>query len=68
MHFIFLTQKELSNLSENELIEYYNNFNEYYWKNPERAELQQSIMDETLYSDESDSEYDSYSDEDYYSD
>ena len=66
--FVFLTEKELSKLRENELIEYYNELNEYYWTNPERAELQQSIIDETTYSDESESEYDSYSDEDYYSD
>ena len=66
--FVFLTEKELLELQENELIEYYNDLNEYYWKNPERAQLQQSIIDESTFSDESDSEYDSYSDEEYYLD
>ena len=42
--------------------------NEYYWKNPERAELQQNIINESVYSDESESEYDSYSEEEYYFD
>ena len=62
------TERELLELQENELIEYYNDLNEYYWTNPERAQLQQSIIDESTFSDESESEYDSYSDEDYYSD
>jgi len=66
--FIFLTEKELLELQENELIEYYNDLNEYYWTNPERAKLQQSIIDESTFSDESDSEYDGYSDEEYYLD
>ena len=66
--FVFLTEKELSKLRENELLEYYNNFNEYYWKNPERAELQLNIMEDSTYSEESESEYDSYSEEEYYSD
>ena len=66
--FVFLTEKELLELQENELIEYYNELNEYYWTNPERAQLQQSIIDESTFSDESDSEYDSYSDEEYYLD
>ena len=66
--FVFLTEKELLELQENELIEYYNELNEYYWTNPERAQLQQSIIDESTSSNESDSEYDSYSDEEYYLD
>ena len=66
--FVFLTTRELLELKENELVEYYNNMNEYYLINPERAELQQNIMDESTISDESDSEYDSYSDEEYYLD
>ena len=62
---VFLTEKVLLELLDNELIEYYNELNEYYWTNPERAQLQQSIIDESTFSDESDSEYDSYSDEEY---
>ena len=66
--FVFLTTRELLELKENELVEYYNNMNEYYLINPERAELQQNIINESVYSDESESEYDSYSEEEYYFD
>ena len=67
-NFIFLTKRELLELQENELIQYYNDLNEYYWMNPERAELQQSIMDDSTFSDESESEYGSCSEEEYYFD
>ena len=67
-NFIFLTKRELLELQENELIQYYSDLNEYYWMNPERAELQQNIINESVYSDESESEYDSYSEEEYYFD
>ena len=66
--FVFLTTRELLELKENELVEYYNNMNKYYLINPERAELQQNIINESVYSDESESEYDSYSEEEYYFD
>ena len=66
--FVFLTTRKLLELKENELVEYYNNMNEYYWMNPERAELQQSIMDDSTFSEESESEYGSCSEEEYYLD
>ena len=55
-------------LQENELIQYYNDLNQYYWMNPERAELQQSIIDDSTFSEESESEYGSCSEEEYYFD
>ena len=66
--FVFLTNRELMKLNENELSNYYNKFYEYYLKNPERASLQMDILEESDYlSDSSDSDSEYSSDDDYYS-
>ena len=64
--FIFLTEKELLHFDDNRLIEYYNDLNNYYMENPERASMQMEIMENCDITD-SESEY-SASDEEYWSD
>jgi hypothetical protein len=59
--------KELLNYDDSKLTEYYNDLNNYYMDNPERASMQMEIMAECEYSDTSESEY-SASDEEYWSD
>jgi|TARA_Y100000389_G_scaffold175838_1_gene186909 hypothetical protein len=44
--FEFLTKKELLELDEKRLIEYYYDLNDYYNNNPERASMQMEIMEE----------------------
>tara|TARA_B110000881_G_C18295818_1_gene374481 strand:- start:370 stop:660 length:291 start_codon:yes stop_codon:yes gene_type:complete len=65
--FVFLTNKELLNYDDSKLTEYYNDLNNYYMDNPERASMQMEIMEECYGSDTSESEY-SASDEEYWSD
>jgi len=65
--FVFLTNKELLNYDDSKLIEYYNDLNNYYMDNPERASMQMEIMAECECSDTSESEYNT-SDEEYWSD
>jgi hypothetical protein len=65
--FVFLTNKELLNYDDSKLTEYYNDLNNYYMDNPERASMQMEIMEECDGSDTSESEY-SASDEEYWSD
>ena len=65
--FEFLTKRELLELDEKRLMEYYRDLNEYYYSNPERARMQMEIMEEY---DNTDSESDytiTDSAEDYWS-
>jgi len=66
--FVFLTEKELMNFKDNELNEYFINMNEYYFKNPERASLQMTIMEEGYDTSESDYDNSDTDSDDYYSD
>ena len=54
--FEFLTKRELLELDENRLMDYYQDLNEYYYSNPERASMQMEIMEEYDVTD-SDSDY-----------
>ena len=66
-NFEFLTKKELLELDEKRLIEYYHDLNEYYYSNPERASMQMEIMEEYDITD-SESDYSiTDSEEDYWS-
>ena len=63
--FVFLTEKELLNYDDIKLTEYYNDLNNYYMDNPERASMQMEIMAEC---DMTDTESDYFtSDEEYWS-
>ena len=65
--FVFLTKRELLELDEKRLMDYYQDLNEYYYSNPERASMQMEIMEEY---DITDSESDlsvSDNEEDYWS-
>ena len=65
MEFVFLTEKELLNYDDIRLTEYYNDLNNYYMNNPERASMQMEIMAEC---DMTDTESDYFtSDEEYWS-
>ena len=65
--FEFLTKKELLELDDKRLVEYYNDLNEYYYSNPERASMQMEIMEEYDITD-SESDYSiSDSDDEYWS-
>ena len=65
MEFVFLTEKELLNYDDIRLTEYYNDLNNYYINNPERASMQMEIMAEC---DMTDTESDYFtSDEEYWS-
>ena len=65
--FEFLTKRELLELDDKKLMEYYRDLNEYYYSNPERASMQMEIMEEYDITD-SESDYSiSDSEEDYWS-
>ena len=65
--FVFLTKRELLELDEKRLMEYYRDLNEYYYSNPERARMQMEIMEEYDITD-SESDYTiTDSEEDYWS-
>ena len=45
--FVFLNDNDLNRLTESEYIQYNKNLEEYYWKNPERAQIrEQEIINE----------------------
>jgi hypothetical protein len=65
--FMILTKDELLNLDDKKLFEYYKDLNEYYYKNPERANMQIEIIEE--YGTDDESEYSmSDSENEYWSD
>jgi len=65
--FVFLTKRELLELDDKRLMEYYRDLNEYYYSNPERASMQMEIMEEYDITD-SESDYSiTDSEEDYWS-
>ena len=65
--FEFLTKKELLELDDKRLMDYYHDLNEYYYSNPERASMQMEIMEEYDITD-SESDYSiSDSDSEYWS-
>lgn len=65
--FEFLTKRELLELDEKRLMDYYHDLNEYYYSNPERVSMQMEIMEEYDITD-SESDYTiTDSEEDYWS-